>query len=69
MRGVDHYRQAEQQIQHAEQATTDSLEQRHLLCAQAHALLAVAAAHALNAYTCGDEPELDDWAQTAGGDQ
>lgn len=70
MRAVEHYVEAERQIEYAEEAKTESLETRHLLCAQAHATLALAGATALATYCRveGSDGELADWEHAAGGE-
>lgn len=68
MKSWEHYAEAERQIEYAEQAGSEGMETRHLLCAQVHATLALAGATALQAYSGGDEPELDEWQAAAGGE-
>lgn len=72
MRACDHYLKAEQSVELIVEAArngevTDDEVANTLAAAQVHATLAVAGAHALNAYSRGDEPELDEWAAAAGG--
>lgn len=71
MRSVDHYIKAEKAVELIAEAArdgqvTDSQVANTLAAAQIHATLAVAGAHALNAYSRGDEQELEDWAAAAG---
>lgn len=66
MKATEHYREAEQQIAYAEEATTTALEMHHLVCAQAHATLALAGAMALASYATSASPELDEWEKVAG---
>lgn len=68
MRACEHYVEAEEQIRYADEAQTESLETRHLLCANVHATLALAGATAMQAYVRGDSDELADWEAAAGGD-
>lgn len=69
-RAVWHYQESEQQIEYADAAGTESLETRHLLCAQVHATLALAGATALASYCRveGSDGELADWEHAAGGE-
>lgn len=67
-RAVWHYEEAERQIAWAESAKSESLETRHLLCAQAHATLALAGATAMASYVTVDAAELAEWEAAAGGE-
>lgn len=70
MRAVEHYTYAEQLLDMAGDDENGSDQERyHLAAAQAHATLALAGATALQAYSQGGEPELDDWQFAAGGEQ
>lgn len=71
MRACDHYLRSERILADLEELVptgevTETDIANTLAAAQVHATLAVAGAHALNAYSRGDEPELDDWQAAAG---
>ncbi|MFD5509164.1 hypothetical protein ACFWIB_15485 [Streptomyces sp. NPDC127051] len=71
MTGPEHYRKAEQQLQFALEASTDSTAETHCAIAQVHATLALAAATALSAPVEDDlagftTEEWDAWHTAAG---
>lgn len=61
MRAIDHYREAEELLHNDGRPGV-------VAAAQVHALLALAGATALQAYSSGDEPELAEWQAAAGGE-
>ncbi|GAA4849556.1 hypothetical protein GCM10023403_10350 [Pseudonocardia benzenivorans] len=68
MRAVDHYREAEQTLEVAKDASDlDNSVLAAIAVAHVHATLALAGATALQAYSTGDENELADWEHAAGG--
>lgn len=72
MRAIEHYREAEELVgcvvDQNGAIPSDPSARAILAAAQVRATLALAGATALQAYSSGDEPELDEWQAAAGGE-